>query len=159
MTLKIITDPNPTLRKKADLIEHPLSAGIQALIPNLIKTMHNDKGIGIAAPQVGESIRLIVINIKDGPLVLINPKIVAKSIRKEVEEEGCLSVPGVFGMVKRYKKVKVAAVDQKGEKMTMAGEGLLARVLQHEIDHLNGILFTDKIIRKTTDKAHGEKVL
>jgi len=62
-------------------------------------------------------------------------------------------------MVKRYKKVKVAAVDQKGEKMTMAGEGLLARVLQHEIDHLNGILFTDKIIRKTTDKAHGEKVL
>ena len=78
MTLKIITDPNPTLRKKADLIEHPLSAGIQALIPNLIKTMHNDKGIGIAAPQVGESIRLIVINIKDGPLVLINPKIVAK---------------------------------------------------------------------------------
>ncbi|PIY97180.1 MAG: peptide deformylase [Candidatus Kerfeldbacteria bacterium CG_4_10_14_0_8_um_filter_42_10] len=151
MTLNIVTDPNPILRKKAALIKDPLAIDVQALIPELIKTMYRDKGIGIAAPQVGKSIRLIALNIKDGHLVLINPRIVSKSIRKELGEEGCLSVPGVFGMVKRHRKVKVEALDKEGKKTTIIGEGLLARVLQHEIDHINGILFTDKLVSKTRE--------
>jgi len=151
MTLNIVTYPNPILRKKAALIKDPLAIDVQALIPELIKTMYRDKGIGIAAPQVGKSIRLIALNIKDGHLVLINPRIVSKSIRKELGEEGCLSVPGVFGMVKRHRKVKVEALDKEGKKTTIIGEGLLARVLQHEIDHINGILFTDKLVSKTRE--------
>lgn len=159
MTLKIITDPNPILRKKTAPIKRPQDSDIQALIPQLIKAMKSDDGIGIAAPQVGKSIQLIVINMKDGPLVLINPKITSKSILKEVGEEGCLSVPGIFGMVKRHKRVKVGALDKNGEKITVKGNDLLARVLQHEIDHLNGILFIDKLIKKTKVKKHEDKVL
>lgn len=159
MILKIITEPHLLLREKANPIKNPLDSEIQKFIPDLIKTMNHDEGIGIAAPQVGKLIQLVVINTKDEPLVLINPKIVSKSIWKEIREEGCLSIPGVFGMVKRHKKVKVEALNDKGKKVTIKGEGLLARVLQHEIDHINGILFIDKLIKKTKDKEHGDKVL
>lgn len=111
--------------------------------------MKLDNGVGIAAPQVSKSIQLIVVNMKDQPLVLINPKIILKSIRKELGEEGCLSVPGVFGMVKRSKTVRVKALNQKGGKLFLKAKGMLARVLQHEIDHLLGILFIDKVVRYT----------
>ncbi|MFA6271599.1 MAG: peptide deformylase [Patescibacteria group bacterium] len=150
-TLPIVTEPNPILRKKAEIIKNPLFSAVQELIPKLTETMIQEDGIGIAAPQVGESIQMIIINQKDRPLVMINPKILTKSIRTEIAEEGCLSVPGIFGMVKRSKKVKVNALDSSGKQFTIKAEGLLARVMQHEIDHLNGILFIDKMVKKTRD--------
>jgi len=150
-TLPIVINPSPILRKKAETIKNPLDAAIQKLIPILTETMIQEDGIGIAAPQVGESIQMIIINHKDKPLVMINPKIIIKSIRTEIAEEGCLSVPGIFGMVKRSKKIKANALDSTGKLFTIKAEGLLARVIQHEVDHLNGILFIDKMVKKTRD--------
>lgn len=157
--LSIITEPNPILRKKAKSVKDPLSSDIQQFIPDLVKMMFKEDGIGIAAPQVGKSIQMIVVNQKDEPLVLINPKVKSKSIRTEVAEEGCLSVPGIFGLVKRSKKAKIEALDRNGEQLKVKAEGLFARVLLHEIDHLNGILFIDKVIKKTRDPEHEDKVL
>ncbi|MFA6524840.1 MAG: peptide deformylase [Patescibacteria group bacterium] len=148
-TLPVVTEPNPILRKKAETINNPLSSAVQELIPKLTETMIQEDGIGIAAPQVGESIQMIIINQKDSPMVMINPRIITKSIRTEIAEEGCLSVPGIFGMVKRSKKVKVNAIDGLGKPFTIKAEGLFARVIQHEIDHLNGILFIDKMVKQT----------
>ena len=121
--------------------------------------MLKEDGIGIAAPQVAKSIQMIVVNHKDGPLVLINPKVKSKSMRIEIAEEGCLSVPGIFGLVKRSKKAKVEALDKDGKNVEIKAEGILARVLLHEIDHLKGILFIDKVIKKTRDPEHEDKVL
>ena len=107
-------------------------------------TMIKKDGVGLAAPQIGRHIRLIVVNTQDGPICLINPVLKQKSWRREWGEEGCLSVPDVFGQVKRYKKVVCVFYNQKGEKKIITAQGLLARILQHEIDHLDGILFIDK---------------
>ena len=144
--LDIITDPNPILRKKSTEIEiKDLSnKNLQELMQDMIPTMLEKDGVGLAAPQVGKNIRLIVINTKDGPQHFINPKIIKKSILKEWGEEGCLSVPNVFGMVKRNKKIYCEYYNIKGEKKAIEASGLMARILQHETDHLDGILFIDK---------------
>ncbi len=142
--LNIVINPNPILRKKAEKVNNPLSSDIQSLIPEMIKTMLAKDGIGLAAPQIGKSIRIIIIHHKDKDLVMINPKIIKKSLIKEWDEEGCLSVPNVFGDVKRCKKITVKYIDEFGKEQILATEGLLARVIQHEVDHLDGILFIDK---------------
>ena len=142
--LKIITNPNPILRKKAEKIKDPLVLDIQKLIPEMINTMLAKDGVGLAAPQIGKSIRLIVVRYKDNNLIIINPKIIKKSLLKDWDEEGCLSVPGVFGYVKRCKKITVKYLDESGKEKKLSAEGLLARIIQHEIDHLDGILFIDK---------------
>lgn len=142
--LEVITIPNPLLKKRSVEINDPLSSDIQKLIPDLVLTMKEKDGIGIAAPQVARNIRLIIVNTADGPLALINPAITYKSKKMEIGEEGCLSVPGVFGLVKRFKKVKVRALSYKAEKLFFTAEDLFARVIQHEIDHIDGILFIDK---------------
>lgn len=111
----------------------------------MINTMRRSQGIGLAAPQVGVSQRLIVIAFQKEPLILFNPEISKKSFKKESGEEGCLSVPGVFGLVKRHYKISVAALDKSEKKINFVAEGMLARVIQHEVDHLNGILFIDRI--------------
>jgi peptide deformylase len=108
------------------------------------KTMLEKDGVGLAAPQIGKNIRLIVINTQDGPIAVFNPRFLSKSFFKEWGEEGCLSVPDVFGEVKRHKKIVCEYTDETGIKATVSAQGLLARVLQHEIDHLDGILFIDK---------------
>ncbi|MBU1074770.1 peptide deformylase [Patescibacteria group bacterium] len=159
MKYEIITEGNPILRKKSDTIKNPMDSDVQEFIPDLVKMMLEEDGIGIAAPQVGKSIQMIVVNQKDGPLVLINPKVKSKSMRTEIAEEGCLSVPGIFGLVKRSKKAKVEALDKNGKSVTIKAEGLFARVLLHEIDHLNGILFIDKVIKKTRDTELENNVL
>jgi peptide deformylase len=144
--LPIITNPNPILKKKS--VEVKLkkisSKEFQELCLNMEKTMEEKKGVGIAAPQIGENIRLIIINTKDGGVVMINPKITKKSLTKEWGEEGCLSVPGVFGQVKRHKKIECEYLDKTGKEIKIKAEGLMARVIQHEIDHLDGVLFIDK---------------
>jgi peptide deformylase len=142
--LKIVTYPNKILRKKAQEIENVLDPKIQELAKGMIKAMGKGKGIGLAAPQVGKSLSLITIDFQDNPLVLFNPKINFFSKKKEEAEEGCLSLPKQFGQVERSHKVRVKAVDSEGKKIKFKAEGLFARVLQHEIDHLNGILIIDK---------------
>jgi len=109
--------------------------------------MEKNSGVGLAAPQIGKSIRLCVVNVEDEAYVLINPRITYTSALKEICEEGCLSFPGKFIPVKRAKKVRVKAQNELGEEVTIKAKGLLARVLQHEIDHLDGLLFIEKEIK------------
>ena len=146
--LKIVTQPSPILRKKSEEIKlkEASSREFQRLLSSMTKTMIKTDGVGLAAPQIGKNIRLAVINSKDGPFCLINPKITKKSWATEVEAEGCLSIPGVFGKVKRHKKISLIYYDQFGKKIKQTTQGLMARVMQHEIDHLDGILFIDKAV-------------
>ncbi len=151
--LKIIANPNPILRKKSAEIKKDkiISEKIKRLCFAMAKTMLTKDGVGLAAPQIGKNIRLCVVNTKEGPIYLINPKIIKKSWAREWGEEGCLSVPNIFGEVKRHKKIICNFIDKKGKKAKISAEGLLARVIQHEVDHLDGILFIDKArnIKKT----------
>ncbi len=143
--MKVITYGNPVLRKKAKNIKS-IDKDIVNLTDEMFKIMHTNvpQGIGLAAPQVGISIALFVYELDDERGVLINPKILEKK-GKEIGEEGCLSVPGIFGPVARAEEIVVTALNLKGKKITINAKGLKARVIQHEIDHLKGILFTDYI--------------
>jgi len=151
--LDIIHHPNPILRKKSRDIkkEELLDKEMKEFLLDMEETMKKKDGAGLAAPQVGKNIRLIVINNeKDKTLFLINPKITKKSWAREIEEEGCLSVINdkgeiIYGPVSRHKKISCIYLDKNGNKKTLAAEKLLARVIQHEIDHLDGILFIDRL--------------
>jgi peptide deformylase len=145
---EIVTDGHPILRKvakKVDLkeIDDPL---FQQLIDDMFETMYAAPGVGLAAPQVNVSKRLFVMDIHDDefePAVVINPKI--ELAEDEVElVEGCLSIPGYVGDITRFRHVAVSGLDRNGAKIRIEGEGLLAQCLQHEIDHLNGVLYVDK---------------
>ncbi len=118
---------------------------LATLIPEMLTAMHEHNGIGIAAPQLGVNQRIIVIDLGDGPLALINPEIVEASEEKEVMEEGCLSVPQVYVEVERSQHIRVRGSNLDGQPAELEARGFLARVLQHEIDHLNGILIIDRI--------------
>jgi peptide deformylase len=120
----------------------------------MIETMYAVDGVGLAAPQVGVSKKIAVIDVGEGPIALINPKIIEGS-GEDIDVEGCLSVPGKQAYVKRMATVKVQAFNEKGKPVQIEAEGLLARALQHEIDHLNGILFTDLVDEK--DIFEGEE--
>jgi len=146
----LILYPNPILRQKARKItkEEISSPEIQELVFEMLQTMKEHDGVGLAAPQVGKSLRLCTIKIEGGTYVLINPKIKSKSWSKEIAEEGCLSFPGKFIPIKRSKRVKVEALDKEGRETSLKAEGLLARAFQHEIDHLDGILYIDREIKK-----------
>jgi len=136
----------PLLRKKSNLLltEELQKNEIKQLFLDMEKTMKEKDGIGLAAPQIGQNIRVVVISIENEPLVLVNPKILRKSWKKEIMEEGCLSLPGIFGLVRRSVKITITAFDKKGKKLKFKAKGMFARVIQHEIDHLEGILFIDK---------------
>jgi len=152
--LKILTQPNPILRKKSTEISPEVikSREFKSLMSSMAKTMIKTDGVGLAAPQIGKNIRLAVINSKDGSFCLINPKFIKKSWARELGQEGCLSIPGVFGKVKRHKKISLTYCNRDGKKIKMTAEGLMARVLQHEIDHLDGILFIDKAVEVEKQK-------
>jgi peptide deformylase len=148
-TLPILLVPDKRLRLKA----RPLGAAdgdtIRALAPKMLATMYAAPGIGLAAPQVGEGLRLIVLDIqpkeKPEPLVLVNPEIIAESAERATREEGCLSLPGQYADVTRPARVKVRYLDLTGAKREIEGDGLLSACLQHEIDHLDGVLFVDHL--------------
>ena len=146
--LKIITLPNPILRQKSKNInlKETDSQGLKKLVLSMTKIMLKTNGVGLAAPQIGKNVRLAVINSKDGPFGIINPIIIKKSWAQELDREGCLSIPGVFAKVKRHKKITIVFFDQTGKKNKQTVQGLMARVIQHEIDHLDGILFIDKAV-------------
>jgi len=116
---------------------------IRKLLDDMAITMENADGVGLAAPQVGVSLRVIIIDIGDGLIELINPTLI-DSKGCEVGTEGCLSIPGVFGEVERFEEVTVEGLNRFGKKVSITGTGLLGRALQHEIDHLEGILFIEK---------------
>lgn len=143
---EIVTYENPELRKKSKpvLVKEIKSEEFQKLLPEMIETMHKKDGVGLAAPQIGINIRLITVKHKDGDLVMINPKITRKSLAKEWGEEGCLSVPCRYGEVNRHKKVWVTYLDPQACRKKLTAEGMLARIIQHEVDHLDGMLFIDK---------------
>jgi peptide deformylase len=161
MVLPITKLPNNNLRKPSTTLEREilLSNEAQDLIDNMIPTMYADDGIGLAAPQVGKNIQICIIghkafeeNIKiikgdidtKKDLVLVNPTVKPTSRKKESDIEGCLSVPKTFGKVKRFKYIRIQALDRKGNEIEFEAKNFFARVIQHEVDHLNGILFIDK---------------
>ena len=144
--LPIVHEPNPVLRARAKEIDPAKwdPQELEKLAQDMILTMKKAPGVGLAAPQIGKSIRLIIVERTPKPLVLINPKIVGHSLRKHLLEEGCLSVPGKFGLIKRWREVKVRAQLLDGSPFELKAKGFLAEIFQHEIDHLNGTLYIDK---------------
>src|SRR3989338_257783 len=148
MSQVVLTNPNKTLRERSvELSDREfVSQKIKTLIKALKETMKIENGVGIAAPQVGILKRLIIIETETGPMAFMNPQIVRRSIRKINSKEGCLSVPGIYGIVRRHKAVTVEAVNEEGQEVTIRAQNFPATVFQHEIDHHDGILFIDKVI-------------
>jgi peptide deformylase len=145
--LNIIKYPDEFLRRKTRVIKDFKDPLIARLVSDMIKTMENEKGVGLAAPQVGSDFRICLAKVDNTLFALINPEIKAYSRKKEIFEEGCLSFPGKFFPVERPIRVKVRARDLNGRKIKIKADGLLARVLQHEIDHLDGILVIDRAMK------------
>ena len=152
MAIRIIRQADDEiLRKKSREVE-VVDEKIQEILNDMVETMHKYDGVGLAGPQIGILKRIIVIDLYDdkGPIKLINPKIIKESGTQEVEE-GCLSFPNQYGRIVRPNKIKIEALSEKGKKIKLDGEGLLAQAIAHEIDHLDGILFVDKIIPGTLE--------
>ncbi|CAN7144126.1 MAG: peptide deformylase [Rhizobium sp.] len=156
MTIKpLIILPDPLLRQVSKPIER-VDADFQRLADDMLETMYDAPGIGLAAIQIGVPRRMLVIDIsREGeekqPLVFVNPEVVASSDERSVYEEGCLSIPDYYAEVERPATVKVKYLDRDGKEQTVEADGLLATCLQHEIDHLNGVLFIDHISRLKRD--------
>ncbi len=141
--------PDPVLRRKAKRVPS-VDRGIQELIDDMIVTLGRASGVGLAAPQVGVSLRIVVIQMpEEKPIVLVNPEVVRRSGEREIEE-GCLSIPGYRGTVKRSISVTIKAHDRQGKEIRIKGEELLGQCLEHELDHLNGILYIDHLTDKKT---------
>ena len=147
--IPILIAPNPILKAKARPILKVDDDMVRDLVAKMLATMYHAPGIGLAAPQVGHGLRLIVIDLvpdkKPAPVTLINPEIVALSEERATREEGCLSLPGQYADVTRPARCKVRYLDLSGAKREIEGDGLLSACLQHEIDHLDGVLFVDHL--------------
>jgi peptide deformylase len=152
---EIITIPDPVLRRKAKPVTD-FGSTLQILVDDMIETMRQAPGVGLAAPQVGESIRLIVVEYpvddqkEDAPkklFVVANPEIKEISVESELGIEGCLSLPGLQGEVERALEVRVTGRTRRGQPIKIKARGWLARIFQHEIDHLEGVVFTDRAIK------------
>ena len=144
--IPIRTLPDPVLRQKAKKISG-IDPSIRKLINDMIETMHDANGVGLAAPQVGVSLRLVVICLPEEDaeeIVLINPEVIKRSGERELEER-CLSIPGYAGKVKRAVTVMVKARDENWKEVRIKGDELLAQALEHEIDHLSGVLYVDRL--------------
>lgn len=148
--LPIVKDGDPILRIRSHEVEvRALSTPeIRSLIADMVETMYSANGIGIAAPQVGVGKRLCIVETDHGPICLINPVITTASWKKIKDEEGCLSVPGKYGPVMRAKTLHVSALTPEGKTLSFVANGMFARIIQHEVDHLDGILFIDKVEKK-----------
>jgi len=152
---KIVIEPDPILRKKSESLEK-VDDEIRELLDDMLETMYAAPGIGLAAVQVGILKRLIVIDIskdkeKKNPLFLINPEIVSKSKNTSIYEEGCLSLPGHFAEIERPAECQINFLDYNGKKKVISAKGLLSTCIQHELDHLNGILFIDYLSKLKKD--------
>jgi len=149
--LDIVTFPEPSLRLKAKQVTK-FDTELQTLVDNMFETMRAAPGVGLAAPQIGESLRLVVVeyaededeNVKPKKYVLVNPEIIKRSEEMVTDVEGCLSLPGLAGRVERHQAVTVKAKNRFGKPLKIEAEGWLARIFQHEIDHLDGVLYIDR---------------
>jgi len=153
-TLIIRMYGDPCLRKKAEPVEE-VGPGERMIIRSMIKTMHKAKGVGLAAPQVGINRRFFVVDVGDGPMAIINPRITKKK-GSGVLEEGCLSIPEVTVMIDRPYEITVEYMDENNRMMEMACDNLLARVIQHETDHLDGKLIVDYATPKEKEEFQGQ---
>lgn len=144
--LPLVTLPNPQLRTRSEEVDPATikTAEFQKWLDDLVETMWKADGVGIAAPQVGRWVRVFVAVDGKKPHIIINPVMVRKSWRTEDGEEGCLSVPGKWGIVRRHRGFALKGLDRDGKPVTHDANGFFARVLQHELDHLNGVLFIDR---------------
>ena len=152
---KILTEPDPFLRQKSEKVDI-VNDEIRSLMDDMLETMYNAPGIGLAAIQVGVLKRIIVIDLsrddeKKNPLYFVNPEIITNSNNNAAYEEGCLSVPGQFAEISRPDKCKVRFLDYNGSEQILDAHGLLATCIQHEIDHLEGILFIDYLSKLKKD--------
>ncbi len=147
--LPILIAPDPMLKTRARPVAEPDAAVVRELLPRMLATMYRAPGIGLAAPQIGVGLRVTVIDLMPGekpsPIVLVNPEVVATSEELATREEGCLSLPGQYADVTRPAWVRVRYLDEEGARQEIEADGLLAACLQHEIDHLDGILFIDHL--------------
>lgn len=145
--IPILIAPDPVLRRRATPVTPADGDTVRALVPRMFAAMYAAPGIGLAAPQVGVSLRLVVIDLQpEGrrePLVLVNPEILARSAETETREEGCLSLPDQYAEITRPREIRVRWQDETGACREATASGLLARCIQHEVDHLDGILFVD----------------
>ncbi len=153
--LKIITEPDPILREKSHSLEN-VDNKVKVLLDNMLETMYAAPGIGLAAVQVGILKRAIVIDVtkeeeKKNPIFLLNPKIIYKSNTYSTYEEGCLSLPGHFAEIERPSECHIEYIDYDGKKKNLKAKGILATCIQHEIDHLEGILFIDYLSKLKKD--------
>ena len=147
---KILTDPDPVLRQKSAAVKN-INDGVVRVLENMRDTMYAADGIGLAAPQIGILKRMIVVDPGNNLMEFINPEITWAE-GEQNGSEGCLSVPHKVGWVKRAKKIMVKALNAQGEEIEISAEDTLAQVIQHEIDHLDGILFTDKATRMRSEE-------
>jgi len=147
MAIRIVREKgDPGLREHTAIVKR-FDATLSRLVEDMFETMYHYNGVGLAAPQIGIPKRIVVLDAGGGEqYALVNPEVVLAEGR-EVDVEGCLSVPGVYGEVERYTRIKVQAQDVQGELLEIEATDFLARVMQHEIDHLRGVLFVDKVIR------------
>ena len=145
--LPILIYPDPVLRKVARPVTAADADTIRTLVPSMFATMYKAPGIGLAANQIGSLLRVMVVDVSPederDPLVLINPELVEKSVETTTQQEGCLSIPDQYGDVTRPARVKFRYQDLQGAKQEIEADGLLSACLQHELDHLNGVLFVD----------------
>ena len=149
--LKICTLPDPVLKKKAKKVTK-IDGSIQRLIDDMLETMPQAGGVGLAAPQIGVSLRVITLQLPDeDPIAIINPEIVKRSGEREVSE-GCLSVPGYVGEVKRSDAVTLKGLSREGKTIRLKATGLMAQAMQHELDHLDGVLYIDHL--ESRDKLY-----
>jgi peptide deformylase len=161
--LPIHVAPDQILRRKAKRVRN-IDGSVNKLIGDMIEKMHDAPGVGLAAPQVGVSLRIIVIGLPEQEdIALINPEVVRRK-GERVVNEGCLSIPGYIGQLKRSESVTVKGRDRSGKEIRIKGEELLAQALEHEIDHLNGVLYIDRLesrddLRKIEPKETEEKEL
>ena len=167
----IVTLPDPVLRRKARPVS-TFDQNLQTLVDDMIDTMRDAPGVGLAAPQVGIGQRLIVVEYAEPPeegeeekqvkprlYVMANPEIVKTSEDKVLGVEGCLSIPGLVGEVERYSMVQVKGINRRGQPMKVKAEGWLARIFQHEIDHVNGVVFPDRATHVWKPQPDEEKDL
>ncbi len=143
--LTVLRFPDPRLKTKASPVTE-ITEATSVIIDDMLATMYDEKGVGLAATQVDINQRIVVMDVSenaDQPIVLINPEIIAKSDETVINEEGCLSVPGIYAKVDRHTSCTVKALDRHGKEFTLDGEELLSICIQHELDHLNGVLFVD----------------
>ena len=148
MILKVVKYPEPVLSQPGEPVTE-FNAELRKFVDDLFETTYASQGIGLAAPQIGQKLRFIVVDVQPNevrqPIALINPEIIARTTELATREEGCLSLPGQFAEVTRPARVKVRYLDASGARKEIEAEGLLSACLQHEIDHLDGVLFVDHL--------------